>query len=1156
MAHNVNIGVETIYQDLKTLCLSVDQMSPFRFYETLRKLFFLALDDRTKDEGIAFSGPFAKMDYLVKKHKTPRNIYRSLKHFRAKVRDLQKACEEDLLRSRLYDARLLAEFVGCIYQRSVPEELTRLLPADFWVEREGRERPVSDVLRVSVIEWGSRTIHANIEDELGDEIDICYGLTEEEREHFHVAGDYGYLEKFLVKGSQLNLIRPKIKEGLYYPELIVFEPDFLIDISTVADSFEEYGLTPYSYLVKRLKPRQNTQPILIGNLAGQFLDEVVYNEQEVQNTDSVTRYKNSAVRFFRQNALNLVTCKEFNRNDFHKEAMHQQQNLEAYMEKQLDGYRIFDPEKTLLEPSFFCEMLGVQGRMDLLHDDKRLLIEQKSGKWGYPNGGHQEKHYVQMLFYLAWIKYNMGLSTDEVNALLLYSKYPTEGKRLNQENGLIKESPAPKLLFCAMALRNSIAKLEQTLLEGGIRILDSLTVDMLNVNHQTGPLWTRYQAPEIQQILDTVKHADPLAKEYFYRFYTFLEREYHLAKSNFAAAWSLSMEEKTTEGTAYSGLQLQEAICSGELGEGIDQVVFKIPMEAQENLPNFRKGDIAVCYSYKEDQPINMCRDIVFRATVVELTKETLTIKLRAPQRNKKVFCAKRGFLWALEHDFLDSSFSSSFKDLYAFLAMESQERRQLVLNQRSPRIAQDMTLLGDYGKFNELVLKAKKAEDYFLVIGPPGTGKTSFALVNILKETLADPSTSVLLVSYTNRAVEEICSKLIKEKIDFIRIGHEHSCTDSFDKSYLMKNKLNDLNRSEEFKEYLTKNRVYVGTTASLSSCVSLFELKQFDVAIVDESSQILEPQLMCLLTAGGGKAIKKFVFIGDHKQLPAVVQQTEKESAVDVEALQKMGLINCRYSFFERLLRLHSGNEDLVYLLDKQGRMHPQVSEFVNQTYYGSLLTSVPMAHQEQDRFFREVDEATADLTRLEQLLVKKRMLCLHVQASSASSDNSSDNTSDNVNLQEALQIAETVKSVWNLYRKSGKTFDADKSIGVIVPYRAQIATVRRELDKLGIPELLLIAVDTVERYQGSERDVIVYGATVRKRYQLDFLSGNLFVDEQGVMIDRKLNVAITRARELMVFVGDTQLLRESPSYSKFLRYLREKECCYGNPILTSDC
>ena len=1126
MSINLGIGVKLFYQDLTELCKNAEHIHPKKFYTSMRRLFFLALDDCTKNVGIAFAGPFAKMDYLYKERHLPQRTYRALKHFRAKIKAISEIDEEELRRTQMLDCRLLAEFFSGIYQKGIPSELLNRLPETFEEHTSLVERALSDCIRVSVNGWDERFIYANRNDEEEEEITICYAFSEEEKEEFKLAGDLSGIRPILSKDCQINLIRPKLKEEVYYPEFIIYEPDFLIDISSVAECFEEYGLTPYTYLIRRLKPKQNTQPILIGNLAGQFLDEAVYNK-------TPSSYKESAVRFFRQNALNLITCPTFDSNEFHKEAQRQQRNMAAYTQMQLDGQQIFDPEKTLLEPSFFCEMLGIQGRMDLLHEDKRLLIEQKSGKWGFPNGGHQEKHYVQMLFYLAWIKYNQGIPTDHVNALLLYSKYPTEGKSFREENGLIKEGPAPKLLFNALMLRNYIAHLEMLLLKGNIKMLEQITADTLNVNEKKGVLWENYQRPEIESILQTVQKAEPTEKAYFYRFFTFLEREYHLSKNGFAQAWNTSMEEKVQDGSVYFNLELQDTI-KGDANEGIESVRFAIHEEAKDNLPNFRKGDIVVCYAYHNSDQANLCHDIVFRATLTEISKDFLTVKLRATQRNENVFKKRQGFSWAMEHDFLDSSFSSGFKDLFAFLAMKNEGRKQLILNQRQPDVDKTQTLIGSYGNFNELVLKAKQAKDYFLVIGPPGTGKTSFALTNILKETLANPKASVLLASFTNRAVEEICSKLIKEEIDFIRLGHEHSCSESFDTSYLSKNKLASFTNVNEIKAQLQQNRVYVGTTASLAANSNLFDIKHFDLAIIDEASQILEPQLIGLLSAGNGNAIRKFVFIGDHKQLPAVVQQSENESEVKSETLRSIGLTNCRNSLFERLLALQKGNDELVYLLNHQGRMHPDVSEYINQQYYANLLTSVPLKHQLKDLFFNEIEKISI-INDLDGILSHQRLLFFDVASKE-------DGTADNVNLAEAELITQLTQHIWRLYQTSGKRFMAAESIGIIVPYRAQIATIRQKLEQLGIDELKEVTVDTVERYQGSEREVIIYGTTIRHHSQLDFLAGNVF-DEEGKQIDRKLNVAITRSKEMMIMVGNRQLLQGALSYHHFIQYLEGK-------------
>jgi superfamily I DNA and/or RNA helicase len=113
----------------------------------------------------------------------------------------------------------------------------------------------------------------------------------------------------------------------------------------------------------------------------------------------------------------------------------------------------------------------------------------------------------------------------------------------------------------------------------------------------------------------------------------------------------------------------------------------------------------------------------------------------------------------------------------------------------------------------------------------------------------------------------------------------------------------------------------------------------------------------------------------------------------------------------------------------------------------------------------------------------------------------------------------------------------FDALKTVGVIVPYRNQIAMIRREIEQLGVPALMDISIDTVERYQGSQRDIIIYSFTVQKPYQLDFLTANCF-EEKGKVIDRKLNVAMTRARKQLLLTGNEQILSLNPLFAELLR------------------
>ena len=135
----------------------------------------------------------------------------------------------------------------------------------------------------------------------------------------------------------------------------------------------------------------------------------------------------------------------------------------------------------------------------------------------------------------------------------------------------------------------------------------------------------------------------------------------------------------------------------------------------------------------------------------------------------------------------------------------------------------------------------------------------------------------------------------------------------------------------------------------------------------------------------------------------------------------------------------------------------------------------------------------------------------------------------------------IAATVERIYSLERES---FDAQKTVGIIVPYRNQIAAVRKLLDKYNISALHDIAIDTVERFQGSQRRYIVYGFTVQKYYQLNFLTDSVFEDTDHTLVDRKLNVAMTRAEEHLIMIGNAALLENVPTFERLIEFIKGKE------------
>ena len=250
---------------------------------------------------------------------------------------------------------------------------------------------------------------------------------------------------------------------------------------------------------------------------------------------------------------------------------------------------------------------------------------------------------------------------------------------------------------------------------------------------------------------------------------------------------------------------------------------------------------------------------------------------------------------------------------------------------------------------------------------------------------------------------------------------------------------------------------------------------------------------------------------------------------SRVTEDSLQAIGLTDCRNSLFERLHRLNSlqGTEGIVEMLHRQGRMHPSICEFVNRNYYNGGLDAVPLPHQQEPLAFG----IRPDDDRWTAFVAGTRMAFISVQADEAEYYIKS-------NKREAETVAHLVHTLCQLHSRSGIPFSPCKQIGIIVPFRAQIAMIRKALAERHIPDTADITIDTVERYQGSQRDIIIFSTTVSRPYQLPILSEPVMTD--GRELDRKLNVALTRARKQFFMTGNETLLRKCTAYREFLDFL----------------
>lgn len=1112
-------------------------MSAADRYHVLGEVLVHAVDQKLQSTHIKFSGLFSKIDYLIKENAdkwTDSSVAQGINSLRQRLRRLPDNTDR-LDENYQYDMAVLCVFIGVIYSVDVPSRLSRKFP---YIRKAGT-RPLlhkGDTIRVIINRWTDNIIYATREDN-GQECKVGY------IDNSPLAmGDRTYLRKLLIRGEQLNLVKPRVADDIIWPELIIFNPDYLIDISSVASCFTDDGqASPYTYIYNKVKPKDSTEAIKLGNFASQLLDETLYHKDYTLSQ--------SWKRYLHNNALELASSPVS--PQFALNAKLQKDNIVKALNEALPEVTgtPYNPDNVILEPSFFCETLGLQGRMDFLQRDLNVIVEQKSGKGAFRYGAPQDKafaktqHYVQLLLYRALLTYNYHVDPLHLYTFLLYSKY---------QQPLVAMGNAPKLLFKAMEIRNKIAWLELYCSRGGFQLLDKLRPENITpYSAGSADFWNRYIRPRIENTLRPLSEASALEKAYYYRMLKFIANEHVLSKtgnitkedSGFAAAWNESLYQKLDAGNIYDRLSIGMLTINDD-GQ-VAEVTMKFGRDMDNDMSNFRQGDIVVLYPYNPQAEPAITKTITFRGSISAIDEGSVKVKLRNPQTDSHVFDYPNS-LWAVEHDFMESSYNSLYRAMHLFINAPKR-RRDLLLSQRKPKVNTSLRLNGDYTdrttgntEFNDLVLRAKQAEELFLIIGPPGTGKTSYGLLNVLREQLTEPGTSVAVMAYTNRAVDEICSKLDNAGIDYMRIGSGLGCGENY-RSHLLKEKTMTCDTIEDIRKMILSQRVVCGTTTAFNSNISLIEMKHFDLAIVDEASQILEPQIIGLLCARcrTEEAISKFVLIGDEKQLPAVVQQTDDESTVGDRLLNEMGLYDCRQSLFERLIRIWRSdgqNNELTYMLTRQGRMHQDISEFPNKAFYGGKLIPVPLDHQ--------VEPTPAECTAVnvyDRILTTCRVAFINCK----SPDIYDMTVSDKVNRNEASLIANLVMRIWKLNRN---TFDKDRTIGVIVPYRNQISTIRnlirRQCSVLGTDEPAKITIDTVERFQGSQREYIIYGFTVRKYYQLNFLTNNQYPDSiSGQTVDRKLNVAMTRAMKRLVMVGNAGLLENNPVFADLIKYCQDK-------------
>ena len=429
----------------------------------------------------------------------------------------------------------------------------------------------------------------------------------------------------------------------------------------------------------------------------------------------------------------------------------------------------------------------------------------------------------------------------------------------------------------------------------------------------------------------------------------------------------------------------------------------------------------------------------------------------------------------------------------------------------------------------NEVLL----AKDVAIVHGPPGTGKTT-TLVEAIYETLRREN-QVLVCAQSNMAVDWISERLMDRGVEVLRIGNPTKVNDkmlgfTYERRFeahpdypqlwairkairelrsakrrgtdSYHQKLDRLKSRETELELRINNELF--NSARVISCTlagsasRVLEGMKFATLFIDEAAQALEAACWIAI-----RKANRVIFAGDHCQLPPTVKC--------LEAI-KGGLAR---TLMERIV---NSNPQVVTLLKVQYRMNDDIMRFSSDWFYGGEVESAPEVRYRSildlDTPMTWIDTATLDIEAHEELVGE---------------------TYGRINRAEARLTIDTLQHYFERLGRQ-RVLDERLDVGIISPYRAQVQLLRRMLRKSAYfkPLRHLITVNTVDGFQGQERDLIVI-SMVRQNEE----------GQIGFLRDlRRMNVAITRARMKLFILGDSTTMTWHPFYRKLYHYIKSLE------------
>jgi DNA replication ATP-dependent helicase Dna2 len=1064
-----------------------------------RQILESVFRELTKNEKQSFSGLYGRILFITEKYGTSPLINNHIHGFRKHANSVVHSDNYHPMNpagDELKCIKSLSEIVNYFSGNPVPDEILKFLKntgITGFDEVKHTERTVIPFLQAVILD---------VSDEKKSPVGKSFFTARLESENepgrffLNIYQPFLYLRKALKYLSSLNIfniIQSKGNKEIYNvtPDtLIILEPDYLIEAKAVADCFQMKGTSYLLYFIDKFITTDSSPAMLTGNIVNNILDSFAVNPESDFE-------KEFAVSFDMLQAIKLT-----------KEELGKIK--ETIKQKHLTNIKHFSTyiknKSIIIEPTFIAPEFGLQGRMDVMLEsgkNDKEIIELKSGS--FPNYDTWLNNKMQVT------AYNLILDAVFTNrtglSSILYSK---------ADKNYIRNVPKDRTLYNELLnMRNMIVDAELKLARKDFSVLNELV--QLNFTEYPSFISTKFS-----DFVNTIKKSSETEKLYFKYFTSFVINELKTAKTGsddyyengcngFASLWLDTFLDKEENSGILDNITFEE------YSNKTDEYIFN--RIEKDEITNFREGDIGIIYPKNPSVP-SPVKTQILKCTISKLTRDKVYLKLRNKQVKENIFAGET--LFSVEHDIFEANFKNQTQSLFTFLKADKR-KKDVLLCKIKPSLSKKTyanPLLKD--NLNRIITKSKSADDYFVLQGPPGTGKTSRALILMLSEAIKDnPRSDVIILAYTNRAVDEICSHLkkgtkfisdsgIKSIMkNYLRLGN-----DNVEDENLFQNLTAD-KTPEKAREIISKRKIIVSTVHSfLGKFNELAQLKNPDIIFVDEASQIVEPQLIGILSK-----CKKFILLGDHLQLPAVVQQNESDCAVEEKLLNNSGIYSLSSSLFERFFlqcRKH-GWKDSYDTLEYHYRMHSDIADLIRGNYQAELFPGKESQSASQKIFNINSSNKT------EKMLARSRVIFIPTGIIKENKYNSV----------EAFRVNVLLKTIKAAYGK----FFTEETAGVITPWRMQISKIKNNIEDEELIEK--VTVDTVERFQGSERDIIIMSLAVYNRAQL----GNLQSLNFDKTVDRKLNVALSRAKEQIVILGCEEVLSSSPHYSRIIEIIKDK-------------